>query len=185
MVQAPRAISEVLDVRISAMNSRPEVLLAASHARDAAYDIVLLAHVLSALIAFGAIAVAGAYALALRGKGASTESVRRYYRPGVNWAGRVLFLVPVLGVALIAMSKGDWSFSDGWIAVGLMLWVVAALVAEMALWPIERKLQRAVDGLEGGAPDGAIGRECLQVAGMAFGLLVILVVATVVMVAKP
>ena len=88
--------------------------------------------------------VAGAYAWALRRSGPGSEPVRRYYRPGVNWAGRVLFLVPVLGVALMAMSHGDWSFGDGWIAIGLALWAGVAVVAEMALWPAERRLQEAV-----------------------------------------
>ena len=87
-------------------------LAVATDARDAAYDMVLLAHVLSALVGLGAVVVAGAYALALGRSGPGSEAVRRYYRPGVNWAGRVLFLVPVFGVALVAMSQGDWSFSD-------------------------------------------------------------------------
>src|ERR1700730_3486374 len=112
--------------------------LAADHARNAAYGLVLLAHVLAALVGFGAVAVAGAYAMALRRSGAVSESVRRYYRPGVNWVGRVLFLVPLFRVALMAMSQGDWSFSDGWITAGFVLWAFAALVAEMALWPAER-----------------------------------------------
>jgi hypothetical protein len=162
-----------------------DVMLATGRARDAAYDIVLVAHVLAALVAFGAVAVAGAYAWALRSRGASTESLRRYYRPGVNWAGRVLFLVPVLGVALVAMSDGDWSFSDAWIAIGLVLWLGCALIAEMALWPTERKLQLAVDGPDGSAGTVEVQKECLRVAGMALGVMVVLVAATVLMVAKP
>ena len=47
-----------------------------------AYDIVLLAHVLSALVGLGAVAVAGGYALALCRSGPESEAVRRYYRPG-------------------------------------------------------------------------------------------------------
>ena len=44
--------------------SVPAALLA-EHARGAAYDLVLLAHVLAALVGLGAVAVAGAYAWAL------------------------------------------------------------------------------------------------------------------------
>ena len=36
-----------------------------THARDAAYDLVLLAHVLAAVVGLGAVVVAGGYALAL------------------------------------------------------------------------------------------------------------------------
>ncbi len=124
----------------------PTATAVARHARTAAYDLVLVAHVLSALVGLVAVVVAGAYAAALLGSGPQSEAVRRYYRWGVNWTGRVLVLVPVSGVVLIALSRGDWSISDGWITAGLALWVVAAAVA---------------------------------------GVLLVLVAATVVMVAKP
>ena len=183
------------------MTAPDRLLSASTHARDAAYDVVLLAHVLSAAVGLGAVVVAGAYAWALRRSGPGSEPVRRYYRPGVNWTGRVLFLIPVLGVALMAMSGGDWSLGDGWITIGLALWAGVAVVAEMALWPAERRLQEAVAdpaaapgevgaagpaGTEEGMPAGARLRSaCLRVVGLSAVLGAVLVVATVVMVAKP
>ncbi len=152
------------------------------HARDAAYDIVLLAHVLSVVASFGVVVVAGSYALALRRPGPPSEAVRRYYRPGVNWAGRALFLVPVLGVALIAMSGGDWSYAEGWVLGGLGLWATAAFLAELALWPGERSLQ-VVAAASG--PPADLGRRCLLVAATAGLIAAVLVAASVVMVAKP
>jgi len=152
------------------------------HARDAAYDVVLLAHVLSALAGFGVVVVAGAYALALRRPGPPSAAVRRYYRPGANWAGRALFLVPVFGVALVAMSHGDWSYSQDWLGVGIALWVLAALVAELVLWPAERALQDGA-GRVPAPPD--LGRRCLAVATTAGAVAATLVAAAVVMVAKP
>jgi hypothetical protein len=152
------------------------------HARNAAYDIVLLGHVLSALVGLGAVVVAGAYAVALRRSGAASEVVRRYYRPGVNWGGRVLYLVPVLGVALVAMSDGDWTYADGWITGGLLLWAVVALAAEMVLWPAERKIQAQVDDPTSPAD---LRAECSRVAITAAVVAVLLVVAAVIMVAKP
>jgi hypothetical protein len=152
------------------------------HARNAAYDIVLLAHVLSALVGLGAVVVAGAYAMALRRSDGASEVVRRYYRPGVNWGGRVLYLVPVFGVVLVAMSDGDWSYADGWITAGLLLWALVALAAEMVLWPAERKIQTAVDDPTSPAD---VRSECGRVAITAAVVAVLLVVAAVVMVAKP
>ncbi len=133
-------------------------LLAVTHARDAGYDIILLAHVLSAAVSLVALVIAGANAWVLRRSGPSSDAIRRYYRPGVNWAGKVLFLVPILGVVLMVRSHGDWSFSDQWIMIGLALWAVAAIVAEMYLWPAERRLQEAVSTLEpvGGGADGGV-----------------------------
>jgi hypothetical protein len=189
------------------------VVLAATHARDAGYDLILLAHVLAAAVGLGAVALSGAYAWTLQRSGPGSESIRRYYRPGVNWAGRVLFLVPVLGLALMAMSHGDWSFSDGWIMSGLALWAAVAVVAELSLWPAERRLQEAVSselpsgpvggtvraGAGAGSPsddrsDGrssgpataaALRSECLRVAVVSAALSVALLGTAVLMVAKP
>jgi hypothetical protein len=158
-------------------------VVAVSSNRGAAYDLVLLAHVLAALVGFGAVGVAGVYALILLRRGPVSESVRRYYRPGVNWAGRILFLVPVLGVVLMVMSRGEWSFDDAWIGIGLVLWAAAAMAAEMVLWPAERELQTLVAA---GTFDPTEHRRLgHRVTAMAAVMTVVLVAAVVVMVAKP
>jgi len=158
------------------------LLAVTGQGRDAAYDLVLLAHVLSALVGFGAVVVAGGFALVLGRSGPASEPVRRYYRPGVNWAGRILFFVPVLGAVLVALSHGEWSYSDGWIMAGLGLWAVAGVGAEMALWPAERRLQEAV---RDGADIESVRPRCRAVVAMATAGLVVLVAASVLMVAKP
>jgi uncharacterized membrane protein len=160
-------------------------LVAVSVNRGAAYEVVVLAHVLAAFIGFGAVGVAGVYALVLRRRGPVSESVVRYYRPGVNWVGRVLFVVPVLGFVLIGMSHRDhgYSLADGWVMIGLTLWAVAALAAEMVLWPTERSLQQLVAS---GDWDATAHKSLsARVAWTSGALVVIFLVAVVVMVAKP
>jgi uncharacterized membrane protein len=158
-------------------------LLALSSNRGAAYDLVLLAHVLTALVGFGAIGMAGIFAQVLCRRGPGSEAVRRYYRPGTNWAGRILFVVPVLGVALVVMSRGGWSFSDGWVVIGLILWAAAAVTSELILWPAERALQQLVaDGTFEVGEHRSLGR---RVTAVAAGLVVVFVVAVFVMVSKP
>ena len=170
---------------------------------SAAYDLVLLAHVLSAVVAMVAVVVAGGFALtlraALRQDGPLPVAVVRYFRTGVNWVGRVLFLVPVLGVVLIAMSEGQWGYSDGWVTIGLGVWVVVAMIAEGVLWPAERRLQEVVaareraagptevppDGPGSGAPVTDPGALCLRSGLLGMGLAVALVAVAVLMVAKP
>ncbi len=167
-----------------------------------AYDVVLVAHILAVVAALVAVAVAGVSALALLRPGPVPDGVRRYYRPGINWAGRTLFLVPVLGVVLVAQSKGRWTFSDGWIVIGLVLWVVAASLAEMVLWPSERRVQDALRtigprseptgaGAASAEPSGPTekGTELRRLGGRAVAaaavVIVVLLAASVVMVAKP
>jgi hypothetical protein len=158
-------------------------LLALSSNRGAAYDVVLLAHVLSAVVGFGAVAVAGVYAVLLGRPGTPSTSVLRYYRPGLNWGGRVTFLVPVLGVALVGMSHGSWSFGEGWVVGGLALWAAAAAAGEMAVWPAERGLQLLVN--EGSSDAARLRTLRWQVTAGSVGMVIVFVVATVIMVAKP
>jgi uncharacterized membrane protein len=101
----------------------------------------------------------------------------------VNWAGRITFLVPILGVALIGMSHGSWSYNDHWVLGGLALWAVAALAGEMVVWPAERGLQRLVS--EDSADTARRRTLVWQVAASSAALLAVFVVALVIMVAKP
>jgi uncharacterized membrane protein len=174
-----------------------------------AYDLVLVAHVLAAVVGGVALCVAAGSALALRGAlargGPLPGALARYYRPGVNWAGRTLFLVPVFGVALLAMSGGRWSFADTWVALGMSGWAVVAVVAEAVLWPEERRLQEVVaqvgtapagdgagsDGDDAG-PDrhggrwwGGVAGRCVRAGVLGIGLATALVALGVLMVAKP
>jgi uncharacterized membrane protein len=158
---------------------------------SAAYDLVLLAHVLSAVVSLVAVVVAGGFALALRGArrrgGSLPGAVVRYYRPGVNWVGHSLVLVPVFGVALVAMGGGQWSYADGWVSAGIGAWIVAAGAAEGLLWPAERSLQRVVGSEAGGADDDVPDPDglCLRSGVLGIGLAVLLVAVAVLMVAKP
>ena len=180
-------------------------MAAAVNDSSVAYDLVLLAHVLSALAGLVAVVAAGGFALvlraALRRDGPLPEALVRYYRPGVNWVGRVLFAVPVFGAALIAMSGGGWSWSDTWVSLGMGIWAVVAVAAEAVLWPGERHLQDVVtarsgvpsadraDGAasahDGPGPTPDDGARCLQAGLVGLGLGVALVAVGFMMVAKP
>lgn len=179
---------------------------AAVPSHSAAYDIVLLAHVLAVVGSLVAVAMAGGSAVALSDSGPIRPSLVRYYRPGVNWAGRLLFAVPVFGFVLITLSDGQWSVSDLWIVIGLWLWLAAAILAEALLWPTERRLQDLVhrmtvsqpsppstapsDPLSAAPPSewrwpDELAVLCRRTAVVAAMVAVILVGASVVMVAKP
>jgi len=151
------------------------------------FDLLLMFHVAAALVGFGALAVSGVQAgrLARQREGGLPDDLRRYFDPGVNWAGRILYLVPVLGAALVG--DGGFSFGDPFVVVGLALWSLGAAVAEGVLWPAERRLQRAVTD---GYPQPTVGesevlRDCRRVSRASAFLVALFVAATVVMVARP
>jgi hypothetical protein len=113
-----------------------------------AYDLLLVAHVVVALVGFGAIAAAGiAASSSLRcDDPANDASVRRFFKKGRDWPARMILLVPVLGLALLL--GGDRSAeSAAWPWVGLCIWVVAAGVASGICWPAEHAAQTALGEL--------------------------------------
>ena len=92
----------------------------------AVYSVLLVAHVVCAVVGFGAMVVTGVQARrARRGPdGPGAEGVRRYFRPGVNWAGRALYGVPVFGVGLLGGQPGGLQRSaTPFVVVGLVVWV--------------------------------------------------------------
>ena len=123
------------------------------------------------------------------------EALRRYFRPGVNWAGRTIYGIPVFGFALIGMSQGAYAITDAWVLLGLVLFVALALLAECVLWPAERRLQQAVtsDRPRAAGPDPvrptalseAAVADAARMERVASGALILLAAATVLMIAQP
>jgi uncharacterized membrane protein len=110
--------------------------------------------------------------------------LHRYFQPGVNWAGRAIYGIPVFGFALLAMSDGTYALGDGWVLAGLVLFVAAALVCEARLWPAERRVQKAVAG-SNGATAGSGLADIAVMSRAALVALALLLAGTVVMVAQP
>jgi uncharacterized membrane protein len=154
----------------------------------AAFDVVLLLHVACVVVGTGSVVVGGLQARRLQraGAGPVPADLRGYFAPGPNWAGRVLYGVPIFGFALLGMSDGFFELADGWVLYGFVLWILAVAVAEGVLWPTERRIRTAVAAAGPDAePASAVGGECRQVVWLSAGLVVVLVLATVLMVAQP
>jgi hypothetical protein len=122
------------------------------------------------------------------------ETLQRYFRPGVNWAGRTIYGIPVFGFALLGMSRGAYAVTDAWVLLGLVLFVAVALLAEWVLWPAERRVQVGVqrcaqEGVDGVSAEqraiDALGGDAEVMERAAIVALVLLAAGTVVMVAQP
>jgi uncharacterized membrane protein len=156
-----------------------------------AFDIVLLLHVACVVVGMATLVASAATATRMRkllpAAAPLPEAVARYFRPGVNWAGRAIYGIPVLGFVLLAMSKGSYALGDGWVMSGLVAFVVVVLLAEGALWPAERRLQASLvpygDG--GTAAEHSVLRDVKVMATSSSLALALLVAGTVVMVAQP
>ena len=157
----------------------------------AAFDVVLLLHVGCVVVGLVTAATAGATATRLRRLLGSPlplpEPLRRYFRPGVNWAGRTVYGIPVFGFALVAMSQGAYALGDGWVLGGLALFAAIALLGEGVLWPTERRLQLALIPTDAVAhpADEFLARDAATMARAALAVLVLLVAGIVLMLAQP
>jgi hypothetical protein len=174
-------------------------MMAAMHHQPtgAGYDVVLLLHVACVVSGLATTLATAATATRLRrllqASVPPPETVRRYFRPGVNWAGRTVYGIPVFGFALLAMSHGAYALGDGWVLAGLVLFAALALVAELVLWPAERRVQSAlmVDappaGDAAGAKDAssALVADATALVRAASACVALLLAGTIVMIAQP
>jgi uncharacterized membrane protein len=97
--------------------------------------------------------------------------------------------IPVFGFALLAMSQGAYALGDGWVLAGLVLFVLLAVVAELAMWPAERRLQHALLAVGTGSDPApaapAWQADAATLERSAGVVLVLLVAGTIVMIAQP
>ncbi len=157
----------------------------------AAFDIVLLLHVACVVVGLVTTAAAAATSARLRRLLGSSlplpETLRRYFRPGVNWAGRTVYGIPVFGFALVAMSQGAYALGQGWVLGGLAIFGAVALLGEGVLWPAEQRLQVALSESDAASPPTpeVLDRDATAMSRAAVAALVLLLAGTVLMVAQP
>jgi hypothetical protein len=155
------------------------------------FDIVLLLHVGCVVVGLATTVTSAATAARLRRTitaGAPLSApVARYFKAGVNWAGRSVYGIPVFGFVLLALSGGAYGLRDGWVMSGLLIFVVVVLLGEGLLWPAERRLQTSLAGpIAGGtAPGAELAPTVATLLRAATACVVLLVLGSVLMVAQP
>jgi hypothetical protein len=173
------------------MTSGALVLASAGEHRPpvgAGFDLLLLAHVACVIVGLGAIVVSGIQALRLLTLPADEPipaTLLRYFSPGTNWVGRTLYGVPLFGFALLAASGGAFDLGDEWVAIGLVLWGLVALAAEGLLWPAERRVQTVLSTVGESERPVHCRAPARRIAVVGSLLVVVLLGATVLMVAQP
>jgi len=148
-----------------------------------AYVALLLAHVVAAVLGYGALGTTGAYARAARRSADpfSSATLAKFFGPGRPIASRLVLLVPILGGALVLASGRD-AASAAYPWIGLVLWLTSAGIAYYLMWPAESTAQ----DLFANARDRADLRQaCLRLEVGAALTSLIFLAALVVMIGQP
>ncbi len=115
------------------------------------YNLVLVLHLLAVIIGFGGMFIAGFY---------GNEAARRPGREGLAVAETTLkvtgaiptvavIAVPILGILLILLSDDTWKFSEAWISLSFLLYIVLVAVAVTVHVPNIRRMVSLRSGAEG------------------------------------
>jgi hypothetical protein len=132
------------------------------------FDVVLIAHVLVAIASLVALLVLRAAAIAIERGGELPPAAARSFSGRRELAARVVHLVPVTGVVLVALSRGAFSVSTGFVAAGLGLWFAAAAVLEGVGFPAQRAVSTALKGAADPVPGARRLRVATEFAALAF-----------------
>lgn len=126
------------------------------------YDALVAAHVVCAVIGFGAVALSGVYggfarrpvtqrgALPQDGRPEGPrDEVARYFASR-GWAEWLIVPVPFLGAGALAArpSKGD--FGDVWVVGGIVIWTLAVMLLLLVVRPAEASIRRGERALRAG-----------------------------------
>lgn len=108
------------------------------------YDVLLLAHVGSAIAGFGANGLAGFYGNQL--SSSPKEAAVKYFDSPRFIAEKFIYLVPVFGLSMIAISHGVSELQKPWVVIGIFSWLIAIGVAHGIVWPVEREIAQKLKG---------------------------------------
>ncbi len=89
------------------------------------YNFVLLLHIACAILGFGATAFNGLYLdRARRQAGREGAALLEANRDASRVAEFFVYAVFVLGIVLVASSKSEWKFSQGWLSAAILLYLI-------------------------------------------------------------
>ncbi len=121
------------------------------------YKLVLVLHLLCAIVGFGSVMLAGVFASKAQARGgreglAVTEVL---VDVAEHWSEWFIYAVPILGILLILLSDDAWKFSQAWISVSFLLYIVGLGVSHGVHFPNLRRMNALAAELLAGGPSAA------------------------------
>jgi uncharacterized membrane protein len=110
------------------------------------YRIVFMLHILSIVIGFGGVMLNGIYgAEAKKRKGPAGAAIGEANLAVTKIAEKVIVTIPLWGIALVLMSDGVWEFTQAWVVIAIVLFVLVMGFAT----GVQLKNQKRMVGLAG------------------------------------
>jgi uncharacterized membrane protein len=158
------------------------------------YKFLLVLHILSVIVGIGAVMLNGLYASQTakrKGPEGRAISEANYWVSGI--AEYVIYTIPIWGILLILVSDDAWKFSQTWIWMALLLFVIAMGISHGVMFPSHKRLnallaetERTPPPADGAPPQAAEIAQLGQKLAIGGGALnVIVVIFLVLMIWKP
>ena len=124
-------------------------------AASGAYKFVLVLHILSAIVGFGATFLNGLYAREIQ-KRPGREGIAVYEANfTVSGVGEYfIYAVAVFGVLLVLLSDDVYEFTDTFIWLSILLYVIALSLVHAVLLPAEKRMGVLMREMADGPPPG-------------------------------
>jgi uncharacterized membrane protein len=122
--------------------------------RDGIYDFVLLLHLVAVVVGFGGVLLNGVYGAQAKkrpGPGGLAIAEANYF-VSTKVAEPAIYLVPLFGFGLIGLSDSAWSFSQTWIVLSLVLYVIGLANARIVLVPTQAHMIALMREMAAAAP---------------------------------
>ncbi|HYV60188.1 MAG TPA: DUF2269 family protein [Acidimicrobiia bacterium] len=116
-------------------------MLVIADTNSGAYKFVLVLHILSAIVGFGAVLLNGIYGQQARARrGPEGLAITQANFLVSRIAQYFIYAVFVFGVLLVVLSDKAWSFSDNWITAAIVLYVLGIGLSHGLLMPSVRRI---------------------------------------------
>jgi hypothetical protein len=128
----------------------PALLATSSSSNHGVFVALVVVHAISALMAFGGIAISGVYAgtAGHPERPGALEEARRWFS-GRNWGVLLLPVVPVLGVLALVADGHPGRISQAWVVAALAVWCLVAAIGWVVVRPAEATLRRTLNAQAG------------------------------------
>ncbi|MDQ1456893.1 MAG: putative integral rane protein [Actinomycetota bacterium] len=117
------------------------------------YKTLLVLHILTSIVGLGAVMLNGLYAAQAQkraGPGGRAVSEANYFVS--NIAEKFIYAIPIFGILLVLDSDKLWKFSQTWIWLSLVVYVVAIGISHSILIPGHKRINALLAEMEQGPP---------------------------------